>query len=67
MLILKYSYSGYGISLSSCNTFSKNQVIFDSDMSLSVHIDNKKIYILISCKGSMQERDDYIDYRIRIL
>ena len=53
MLILKYSYSGYGISLSSCNTFSKNQVIFDSDMSLSVHIDNKKIYILISCKGSV--------------
>ena len=67
MLILKYSYSRYGISLSSCNTFSKNQVIFDSDMSLSVHIDNKKIHILISCKGSMQERDDYIDYRIRIL
>ena len=47
-----YSYSGYGISFDTCGTFSlsnggigKNVLIFDADMSSSVHVDNKKRYV----------------------
>ena len=46
----KYKYSGYGIgfdgngsfSLSDGSGFGKNIIIRDTDMSSSVHIDNKK-------------------------
>ena len=60
MLILeKYSYSVYGIGFDACRSFSstdgsgfgKNVIIFCADMNSSVHIDNKKIYILVLSKG----------------
>ena len=45
----KYKYSGYGIEFDSRSEFSlpdgsmgKNVIIFEVDMSSSVHIDNKK-------------------------
>ena len=48
-----YGYSGYGIgfdrgsSFSVSNSgFSQNVIIFGVDMSSSVHVDNKKKYIL---------------------
>ena len=48
-----YKYSGYGIgfdrkeSYSIGNEVSRNEIIFEIDMSSSPHIDNKKKYILI--------------------
>ena len=49
----KYVYTGYGIGFDSRSEFSlpggsmgKNVIIFRGDMSSSVHIDNKKKYIL---------------------
>ena len=56
----KYSYFGYGIGfLDTCRTSSlpdgsglgKNVIKFSADMSLSVHIQNKKKHILIFAKG----------------
>ena len=38
--------------------FGKNVIIFEANMSLSVHIDNKKKYILILGKGPIQGLDD---------
>ena len=56
----RYQYSGYGIGVDSKSRFSfpgggfgKN-VIFGSDKSSSVHIDNKKKDILILGKGPTQ-------------
>ena len=51
----KYSYTGYGIEfdargsllLSGGSDFGKNTIIFNADMSSSVHIDNSKKDILI--------------------
>ena len=40
------------------NEFAKNVVIFGADMSLSVHVDNKKKDILILGEGSTQRLDD---------
>ena len=61
----KYSYSGYYIGLGYCSLFSlpnfdwgKNTIIFGVDNSLSVHIDNKKKYILVLGDGQTQGLDD---------
>ena len=52
--IEKYGYSGYGIGFDRRSSFSflaggfgQNVLIFGVDMSSSVHIDNKKIDILV--------------------
>ena len=58
----KYKHSGYGngfdarggFLLSNGSGFGKNIMIFDADMSLLVHIDNKKKDILIIGKGAGQ-------------
>ena len=55
----KYWYSGYGIGFDRKKAFSfpgvvgfgQNVIIFGVDMSSSIHIDNKKKYILILGKG----------------
>ena len=44
--------------LSDCCSFGKNVVIFGADMSSSVHIDNKKKFILIPGKGPTNGLDD---------
>lgn len=62
----KYKYFGYGIwfdasgsfSLPDVNGFSKNVIIFSSDMISSVYVDNKKNYILILGKGPTEGLDD---------
>ena len=56
----QYKYSGYGIGFdrkgefSFGNGFGRNCIIFAVDMSSSVHVDNKKKYILILGKGPIQ-------------
>ena len=56
----KYKYSGYGIGFDRSGTFSvadgfgRNVIIFDVDMSSSVHVDNKKKDILILVKRPTQ-------------
>ena len=52
--IEKYKYSGYGIGFDRRSSFSfpsgvfgQNVLIFGADMSTSIHIDNKKKYILV--------------------
>ena len=57
----KYQHSGYGIRLDRRGAFSfpgdgfgQNVIIFGVDMSSSVHVDNKKKYILILGKGQTQ-------------
>ena len=57
----KYGYSGYGIGFDRRSSFSfpggrfgQNIIIFGVDMSSSVHIDNRKKYILILGKGPTQ-------------
>ena len=56
----KYKYSGYEIRFDWCGTFSvangfgRNVIIFGADMSSSVHVDNKKKYILIFGEGFTQ-------------
>ena len=57
----KYKYSGYGIGFDRRSSFSfpsgrfhQNVLIFGADMSSSVHIDNKKKYILAFRKGPTQ-------------
>ena len=57
----KYSYSGHGVGFDSRSYFSirnfdwgKNVVIFEIDMSSSVHIDNKNKDILILFKVQTQ-------------
>ena len=54
----KYGYSGYGIGFDRRGSFSfpgggfgQNVLIFEVDMSSSVHIDNKKKDILVLWKG----------------
>ena len=61
----KYKYSGYSIGFDSHSEFSlpdgsmgKNVIIFEVDMSSSVHIDNKNKDILILGKGPTQGLDD---------
>ena len=59
--IEKYKYSGYGIGFDRRSSFSfpsggfgKNVLIFGADMSSSIHIDNKKNYILVLGRGPTQ-------------
>ena len=59
--IEKYKYSGYGIGFNRRSSFSfssggfgQNVLIFGADMSSSVHIDNKKIDILVLGRGPTQ-------------
>ena len=54
----KYGYSGYGIGFDRkssfsfpCGEFGQNVLIFRVDMSSSVHVDNKKKYMLVIAKG----------------
>ena len=60
----KYKYSGYVIGFDRRGTFSpangsgRNVIIFWVDMSLSVHVDNEKKYILILGEGPTQGLDD---------
>ena len=61
----KYVYNGYGIEFDSRAGFSltegslgKNVIIFEVDMSSSVHIDNKNKDILIFGKGPTQGLDN---------
>ena len=59
----QYKYSGYGIGFdrkgqfSFGNGFGRNVIIFGVDMNSYVHVDNKKIDILILGKGSTQGLD----------
>ena len=61
-----YSYLGYGIGIDAHGTFSlwdsngfgKNAMIFDADMSSSVHIDNKRKDVFILCKDPIDGLDD---------
>ena len=59
----QYKYSGYDIGLdrkaefSFCNGFDRSCIIFGVDMSSSVHVDNKKKYLLILGKGPTQGLD----------
>ena len=57
----KYKYSGYGIGFDRRSSFSfpsggfgQNVLIFGADMSSSIHVDNKKKYILVLGKGPTQ-------------
>ena len=56
----QYKYSGYGIGFdrkgefSFGNGFSRNSIIFRTDMSSSSHANNKKIYILVLGKDFVQ-------------
>ena len=57
----KYGYSGYGIGFDRkssfslpCGGFGQNVLIFRVDMSSSVHVDNKKKYMLVIAKGPTQ-------------
>ena len=59
--IEKYKYSGYGIGFDRRSSFSfpsggfgQNVLIFDADMSTSIHIDNKKKDILVHGRGLTQ-------------
>ena len=62
----KCKYSGQGIrlagrgsfSLNDGNGFGKNAIIFGTDMSSSVHLDNNKKYIMILGDGPTQGSDD---------
>ena len=61
----KYSYSGYGIRFDSRSLFScpstdsgKNVIVFNADMSSSVHIDNKEKYILVLFVNPTQDLDN---------
>ena len=62
--INKYNYSGYGIEfdgpgtfLFPTNKFGQNIIIFDVDMSSSVHVDYDKKDILILCEDPAQGLD----------
>ena len=59
--IEKYKYSGYGIRFDRRSSFSfpsggfgQNVLIFEADMSSSIHIDNKKKDILVLGRGPTQ-------------
>ena len=61
----KYKYSGYSTGFDSRSEFSftdggfgKNAIIFGADMNSSVHIDNKRKYILVLGEGPTQGLDD---------
>ena len=62
--MIKYKYYGYVIgfdrsgTFSPANGFGRNVIIFWVDMSLSVHVDNEKKYILILGEGPTQGLDD---------
>ena len=62
--ISKYIYSGYGIRFDGKGAFSHSggfcnyAIIFGVDMGSSVHVDNKKKYILIFGEGPTQGLDD---------
>ena len=59
----KYKYSSYGIDFDSCSEFlqtealKKKVIIFATDMSSSVHTDNKNKDMLILGEGSTQGLD----------
>ena len=59
-----YKYSGYGVrfdmkgTFSVGNRFGRNAIIFGADMSYSVHVNNKKKYILIIGEGITQGLHD---------
>ena len=59
----EYKYSGCGIGFdrrgkfSVGNGFGRNCIIFDVDVSSSVHVDNRKKYILILGEGITQGLD----------
>ena len=60
----EYKYSGYGIGFDRKGTFSFlsggfgcNAINFGVDMSSSIHVDNKKKYILILGEGPTQRLD----------
>ena len=63
---VKRKYSGYGVGVDARGNFSlsdgsglgKNVIICGADISSSVHIDNKKKYILILSKGPTNGFDD---------
>ena len=63
----KYKYSGYGIGFDRQRTYSvghgfgRNYIIFGVDMSSSVHVDNKKKYILVLGGGPRQGLDKKIN------
>ena len=59
--IEKHWYSGYGIGFDRRSSFSfpgggfgQNVLLFGADMSSSIHIDNKKKYILVLGRGPTQ-------------
>ena len=59
--IEKYKYYGYSIVFDRRSSFSflsggfgQNVLIFGADMSSSIHVDNKKKYILVLGKGPTQ-------------
>ena len=61
----KYKYSSYGIGFDSqleclftAESVGKNAIIFEADMSSSVHCDNKNKDILILGEGPTQGLDD---------
>ena len=63
----KYGYSAYGIGSDRKSSFSfpsgvfgQNIIIFGVDMSSSVHVINKKKYILILCKSPIQRLEHTI-------
>ena len=65
----KYEYSGYGIGFDSRGSFShpsggdgSNVIIFEADMSSSVHANNKTRSILVLGKDFMQGIDNTIIY-----
>ena len=52
----KYKYAGYGIGfLFTDGSYGKNIIIFEDDMSSSVHVDNKGKDILILGEGQHKD------------
>ena len=65
--IEKYKYSGYGIGFDRQSSFSflsggfgQNVLIFGADMSSSIHVDNKKKYILVLGRGPTQGLENFL-------
>ena len=65
--IEKYKYSGYGIGFDRRSSFSfaaggfgQNVLIFGADLSTSIHVDNKKKYILVLERGATQGLERFL-------
>ena len=65
--IEKYKYSGYGIGFDRRSSFSfagggfgQNVLIFGADLSTSIHVDNKKKYILVPERGTTQGLERFL-------